>query len=53
MRAMWFEFPQAEHMTHLETQFMFGAGLLVCPKLVTPKNDDNVWSVDCVLPNDS
>lgn len=36
MRAMWFEFPKEEAMIGLDTQFMFGEHLLVCPKLQVP-----------------
>ena len=33
VRAMWYEFPQDMDLITLETQFMFGNSILVCPKL--------------------
>ena len=33
LRAMWYEFPQDKELITLETQFMFGGSILVCPKL--------------------
>ena len=30
---MWYEFPQDMDLITLETQFMFGNSILVCPKL--------------------
>ena len=29
---------------------MFGEHLLVCPKLVVPENDKNIWNVNCTFP---
>ena len=49
---MWYEFPKDETMIGLDTQFMFGGSLLVCPKLVVPDNDKKVWNVNCTFPED-
>ena len=33
VRAMWFAFPKDESVATLDTQFMFGDNILVCPKV--------------------
>jgi alpha-glucosidase (family GH31 glycosyl hydrolase) len=51
---MWFEFPKDESLIGLDTQFMFGEHLLVCPKLIKPENDDDkIWAVNCTMPKSS
>lgn len=57
LRAMWFEFPKDASLIGLDTQFMFGENILVCPKLAKPApypdSDEKVWSVNCTLPESS
>ena len=57
VRAMWFEFPHDESLIGLDTQFMFGENILVCPKLEKPEpypnSDQKVWNVNCTLPESS
>lgn len=54
VRAMWFEFPKDPSLIGLDTQFMFGEHLLVCPKLLRPESStEKVWAVNCTLPETS
>ena len=53
VRAMWFEYPKDPGMIGVDTQFMFGGSLLVCPKLVVPENDKKIWNVNCTFPEAS
>ena len=55
VRAMWYEFPQDEDLITLETQFMFGNSILVCPKLspndtYAEEEGSMQWMVNCTLP---
>ena len=55
LRAMWYEYPEDKSLITLETQFMFGGSILVCPKLsqdsVSTANDGSInWTVNCTLP---
>lgn len=50
---MWFEFPKDKSLISLDTQFMFGEHILVCPKLIQPDNEDKLWSVNCTMPTTS
>ncbi|CDW86977.1 neutral alpha-glucosidase ab [Stylonychia lemnae] len=54
----WYNYPSDERLFNLETQFMIGEDILVCPKI---KNkyplqqyfidaSDNQWKVNCTLP---
>lgn len=38
-------------MTNLDTQFMFGEHILVCPKLLSPETEEKLWSVNCTFPS--
>ena len=50
IRAMWYEFPKDKFLIQVDTQFMFGEHILVCPKLEQPPPDSKLWYVGCVLP---
>lgn len=47
---MWYEFPKAENLFDLNTQFMFGEQILVCPKLIEPSEGGALWDVTCDMP---
>ena len=53
---MWYEFRTDESLIELETQFMFGKSILVCPKLSSSDairntySDEALWKINCVLP---
>ena len=54
---MWYEFPQDMDLITLETQFMFGNSILVCPKLspndtFVEENGSMQWLVNCTLPKE-
>lgn len=50
VRAMWFEYPADETVQTLDTQFMFGQSILVCPKVQVPDNEQLIWTVSCTFP---
>ena len=53
VRAMWFEYPQDASVQTLDTQFMFGKNILVCPKDQVPDNDELIWTVSCTFPENT